>query len=553
MITFGPGSSAVAKPEDNAKSTDLVKSENFGNKAAVLAQISALGIPVPPGFSLGVAICEDYYACGGQLPGDTYDLLKAGIAYLERSTGMTFGSDRRPLLVSVRSGAPVSMPGVMDTVLNVGLNRDTLRGLTYMTGNPRFAWDTYRRYLESFGKIVLGYSPSEFQAALKEAMAAAGVKDEAGMDFHSLKELAERYERIFAKDGERKFPESVEEQLRTAATAVIRSWSNPRAEAFRRLNLVGKARGTAVTVQAMVYGNMGLSSGAGVAFTRNPWTGEKTLLVDFKFGAQGEDVVSGEQGAATQADMAAAMPEVHRELHSIATKLEQHFRDMQDIEFTVQEGRLYILQSRNGKRGPLAALRIAADLAEEKLIAPREAIERLRDVPLDSIYVQRLATGEGPIGTGISASSGIVAGRIALTGERAEAYAGNGPVILVRETASPDDLPGIDASAGLLTARGARTSHAAVVARQMGKVCVVNCADLAIEAKKHRCRIGQATLGEGDLITLDGSSGRVYAGQVPVIQERPEELLARVRQWAAETKAEGSTVNPGLRAGRNPA
>jgi pyruvate,orthophosphate dikinase len=524
MITFGPGKAAGASAGD------------FGNKAAILAQIAAQGVPVPPGFSLGVSVCEDYYANDERLPGDVDSLLETGIAYLERATGLTFGSDRRPLLVSVRSGAPVSMPGIMDTVLNVGLNKDTLRGLIYMTGNPRFAWDTYRRYLENFGEIVLGYETAGFREALEGTMTREGVADETELDFRSLQTLTERYERIFDRDGERRFPADVREQLRTAVTAVIRSWKGARAESFRRMNLGGGARGTAVTVQAMVYGNMGLKSGAGVAFSRNPWTGEKAMLVDFKFGAQGEDVVSGSQGAATQAEVMVAMPDIYRELQAIAAKLELFYRDLQDIEFTVQEGKLFILQSRSGKRGTLAALRTAVDMVDEGLIKPQEALARLKGVPVDEIVVQRLIDPGEPAGAGISASSGIASGRIALTGQRAEDFATSGTVVLVRETASPDDLPGIGASAGLLTARGARTSHAAVVARQLGKVCIVGCTDLTIDVRHRRCLIGTRTLDEGDEITLDGSTGKVYAGRIAVTEVRPDDLLDRLRRWKAERK-----------------
>ncbi len=523
MATFGPGSAAEIRPED------------FGNKAAVLAQISALGIPVPPGFSLGVSVCDDYYKNDERLPGYIDELLARGVTYLERVTGLTFGSERRPLLVSVRSGAPVSMPGIMDTVLNVGLNKDTLRGLVYLTGNPRFAWDTYRRYLESFGEIVLGYEAADFRSELQGIMAREGADDEAELDFYSLKALAERYERIFQRDGDRRFPGKVQDQLRTAAEAVVRSWNSPRAVNFRKMNLVRNVRGTAVTVQAMAYGNMGLNSGAGVAFSRNPWTGGRELLVDFKFGAQGEDVVSGNQGAATQREMSSLMPDVYKDLHGVAVKLEQFFKDMQDIEFTVQEGRLYILQSRNGKRGPYAALKIATDMAAEGLITPREGLARLMDTDLDSIVLQKLLSDEPPVGTGISASGGIASGRIALTSERAEADGPKMPVILVRETASPDDLPGIGAAAGLLTARGARTSHAAVVARQLGKVCVVNCTGLSTDIPRHRCRIGAAAFREGDEITLDGSSGNVYKGLIPVSVEKPESLLSIVKGWRKRT------------------
>jgi len=519
MITFGQGTSGD------------VTAEEFGNKAAVLAKMASIGIPVPPGFSLGVSICDDYYQNGEQFPEYAEDMLKRGISYLERATGLTFGSNRRPLLVSVRSGAPVTMPGIMDTLLNVGMNRDVLNGLIYMTGNPRFAWDTYRRYLENFGTIILGQDPVSFHTAIHEMMESEGFSDEAELDFNSLKKLAERYERIFQRNGGQQFPDNVHDQLQASAIAILKSWNSPRAESYRRMNLVKKARGTAITVQAMVYGNLGLRSGAGVAFSRNPWTGERELLVDFKLGAQGEDVVSGSQGAATQREMVAAMPEAYRDLQGFATRLEQYFRDMQDIEFTVQENRLFILQSRSGKRGPYASLRIAVDMVEEGLISPADALRRLTDVNIDSIVIQRLSATESPIGAGISASGGVASGKIALTVDKAESLAATGPVILVREYASTDDIPGIGASLGILTTFGARTSHAAVVARQMGKVCIVSCPDLKIDLRRHQCEIGGVALHEGDVITLDGSSGKVYGGEVPASYEKPKNLLNKVKLW----------------------
>ncbi|HTY90608.1 MAG TPA: PEP/pyruvate-binding domain-containing protein [Methanocella sp.] len=519
MVVFGAGTTAEALPQE------------FGNKAAVLVKMASLGIPVPPGFALGVTICDDYYRNNEVLPDYVDEMLKRGISHLEKATGLTFGSGRRPLLVSVRSGAPISMPGIMDTMLNIGLNREIIQGLIYMSGNPRFAWDTYRRYLENFGTIVLGYEGSKFQAILHEIMEDVGVTDETALDFKSLKLITGRYEAMLQRNGGPKFPENVYDQLRAASIAVLRSWNSPRAANFRRLNLVGAARGTAVTVQAMVFGNMGRFSGAGVAFSRNPWTGGKELVVDYKLGAQGEDVVSGSQGASTQKEMAHLMPEAYRDLQAVATRLEQYFKDMQDIEFTVQEARLFILQSRSGKRSPYAALRIAVEMVDEGLITPKVALRLLEGVDIDSIIIQRLNASGEPLGAGISASVGVAAGRIALTCERAEEDSARSPVILVRETASPDDIAGIKAAGGLLTARGARTSHAAVVARQMGKVCVVNCADLSIDLARHRINIGKAMLHEGDEITLDGSSGLVYAGHLSTTTEKPVDLLAKVAKW----------------------
>ncbi len=504
-----------------------ITSEDFGGKAAGLAKISKLGLPVPPGFSLNVSICEEYYQNGGKLSSDVKGLLREGIAFIEKSTGLTFGG-RKPLLVSVRSGAPVTMPGIMETLLNVGLNKETLRGIILLTGNPRFSWDCYRRLLEKFGEVVFSQDAGQYRSLLKNAMKKGNVSDETELDSSSLKLLAEEYERKFLTGGG-KLTEDVYEQLELAVVAVLQSWMNPRAQAFRNMNLVRNVRGTAVTVQAMVYGNMGSHSGAGVAFTRNPWTGENKPLIDFKFGAQGEDVVSGERSAPTK-ELLETMPRVHQELIASGRKIESYFKDMQDIEFTVQEGKLYILQNRDGKRTPLAALRIAVELCQEGIISPLEALERLREVDIESISVQKVLTQDAPLAIGISASGGVASGRIAFTGEAAERLSAEG-VILVKEMVTPNDIPRIAACAGILTARGARTSHAAVVARQMGKVCIVNCTVLEIDAPNHRCRLGGRELSEGDVITLDGDTGLVYFGKVEVLNEKPLALIDIVKGW----------------------
>jgi pyruvate,orthophosphate dikinase len=519
IVTFGHG------PQGE------ITSEDFGKKAAYLARIAKLGLPVPPGFSLNVSICEEYYRNGGRLPSDVPDLLRQGIAFIDRDTGLTFGG-RKPLLVSVRSGAPVTMPGVMETLLNVGLNRETLQRMMFLTGNPRFSWDCYRRFMENFGEVVFSHDAGQYRSFLKDVLKRKGVMDEVELESSSLKLLALGYERIFQAGG-CKLPADVYEQLVLAVEAVLRSWMNPRAQAFRRMNLVNNVRGTAVTMQAMVYGNIGPRSGAGVAFTRNPWTGENEFLLDFKFGAQGEDVVSGARSAVTQRELLETMPQVNQELLAVGKKIESHFKDMQDIEFTVQEGKLYILQSRDGKRAQLAALRIAVELCQEGIISPQEALERLRGVDIESISIQKVISHDSPLASGVSASSGVASGRIAFTGEEAERFSAEGPVILVREIVTPDDIQGITICAGILTARGARTSHAAVVARQMGKVCIVNCTDLEIDVPNHKCRLGGRELSEGDDITLDGNAGLVYLdhGKVDVVYEKPLALIDVVKSW----------------------
>jgi len=529
MILFGPGIRTDANPED------------FGKKAAVLSEMASLGIPVPPGFSFPVAICEEYFRNGENLPGDVPGLLRKGLAFIEQSTGLKYGGVQRPLLVSVRSGAPVTMPGVMDTVLNVGLNRATLRGLIGMSGNPRFAWDSYRRFLEEFGRRIYSHDPGTYHQALASMLRRERVSDGALLDFASLREIAEHYERLYSRTNGQKFPEDPYLQLELAVTAVLRSWDSPRARRFREMNLVRGSRGTAVTIQAMVFGNMGLLSGAGVAFSRNPWTGSGELLVDFRFGAQGEDVVSGELGAATRQEFAAKIPLAARELQDIARRLETHYGDMQDIEFTVQEGKLFILQSRPGKRSPLAALQIAVDLAQEEIIAVPDALGLLEGIDIGDITIQQVMTENPPLATGISASGGVASGKVVLSPERAVELAEESPVILVRETASPDDIAGISASAGLLAARGARTSHAAVVARQMGKVCIVECSAMAIDYNRKVCRFPGHDVYEGDTITLDGQSGAVYNGTVEIRSEKPTVLISQIETWKKEMEETGGT------------
>lgn len=516
---FGPGLSSV------------LAAGECGNKAAGLSAMAAAGIPVPPGFVLPVAVCEEYYRLGGQLPDDVLPLLAQGVAFLEKTTGYVFGGTRKPLLVSVRSGAPVSMPGIMDTILNVGLTPVTVRALLALTGNPRFVYDTYRRFLENFGTSILNHPAKSYAQDLKDLMKKEGISDERELDYQNLRQLCQSYEQEYTSPEHRACLTDARQQLLGCTHAVLRSFNSPRAEAFRKTRLIEAVNGTAVTVQLMVFGNMGASSGAGVAFTRNPWTGDPTPLIDFRSGGQGEDVVSGEREAMTQEELRQMMPDVYEELIRTGRKLEEHFSDMQDIEFTVQEGKLFLLQSRAGKRAPLAALRIAVDLLKDGILSQEEAARLLTGIDLPSIEIRTLSATEEPIGKGISASGGVAIGTIAFTPERAVQDSATGPVILLRETASPDDIAGIDTAAGLLTARGARTSHAAVVARQMGKVCVVNCTDLAIDAPRHRCMIGKTPVREGEMLSIDGNTGAVYRGMVNIVTRKPDELLSIVATW----------------------
>ncbi|MGB9176248.1 MAG: PEP/pyruvate-binding domain-containing protein [Methanoregula sp.] len=406
-----------------------------------------------------------------------------------------------------------------------------MRALLAQTGNPRFVYDTYRRFLENFGTGILNHPRKMYTQNLKDLMQREGITDERELDFRSLRSLCQVYEQVYTPEEYRICLTDARKQLIESTTAVLRSFTGPRASAFFKTGVTGRVTGTAVTVQVMVYGNMGASSGAGVAFTRNPWTGSQNVLIDFRFGGQGEDVVSGDLGSITQDEMAQVLPDVYHDLIRICRRLETHFGDMQDIEFTVQEGKLYLLQTRSGKRAPYAALHIAVDLCKEGILSQQKALALLENIDLDAIEMQALSSPQQPIGQGISASGGVAYGMVAFTPKRAASDAKSGPVILVRETASPDDIVGIDVASGILTARGARTSHAAVVARQRGKVCVVNCASLVIEEHLHRCTIGGVMVREGDFISIDGNTGSVYRGRVNVVSRRPVDLIETVRQW----------------------
>jgi len=518
MLEFGDGKGVYASKE------------SFGNKGSILVGMSSMGIPVPPGFVLNISVCEEYFKNSRHLPDDVPNLLRQGILFIESVTGKVFGGSP-PLMVSVRSGAAASMPGSMETLLNVGLSRNTVRSLIARTGNPSFAWDSYRRLIEGFGIIVFSQDPSIYRSLLNFAFDAAGVEEEKELDYMELRELATKYERFFFDESGRPFPEEAYEQLELAVRSVLDSWMSPKAKEFREIHNIKDARGTAVTIQAMVFGNMDLKSGSGIVFTRNPWTGDKLPVIDFRLEAQGEDLASGSRAGTLGFELETAFPVVYKKLEGIGKELEAHFRDMQDIEFTVEEGKLYILQSRNGKRSPMAALRIAVDLVEEGLISTDEALRKLGGIDLNSISVQKIRTDKPILAEGDSASSGVAIGKIAFSSERAKSYAPGDVVILVLEILSPDDLLGIHASAGLLASSGARTSHAAVIARQMGKVCIVNCRELKLDPGGRKCNIGGKEFMEGDVISLDGTSGEVYEGKVEVTFEKPVELLEVVDAW----------------------
>ena len=499
-----------------------------GNKAWNLMRLAHAGLPVPPGFVLPTTWCRKRPDAA-----TLRHALAAGIARLEAATGLEFRSPRRPLLVSVRSGAAVSMPGMLETVLDVGCNAHTVEGLMRLTGNPRLAWDCYRRLVQGYAEVVAGLPAEKFETLLQEAVTQENLESERDLDHRALQRLTlallARYEALAGTA----FPADPAEQLMHAAEAVFRSWEAPKAVAYRRMNGLDELAGTAVTVQTMVFGNAGGASGAGVGFTRDPATGENALYFDFCFNGQGEDVVAGRRSFADSDRLRRLLPEAWRGLEAARGQLEALFRDAQDFEFTVQDSKLFLLQTRRAQRTPLAALRIAVDMVTEGLIKPEEALSRLDGIDLTAIGHTRFAPPLPPsLATAVVAGAGVAAGPIALDGAAAARLADAGtPAVLVRPETLTEDIAGLTRAAGLLTASGSRTAHAAVVARQLGKVCLVGCPGLEIDLARRQCRIGGVTLAEGDLLSLDGNTGALYPGALPVLTERPEAQLAAVAVW----------------------
>ena len=503
--------------------------EAIGSKAANLVRVAALGLPVPPAFVLPVKHCAAIIAGAPHAERRVIDGLSEGIAFLEAATGKRFGDRRNPLLVSVRSGAAKSMPGMLDTVLDVGCTAAAVRGLIRMTGNPRFAWDCRRRFLESFAQTVLGIAPAPFAARLSQVVAAEDADSERDLDGEALERLAGSYQAVI-EDHDEIVPDDPMQQLLDATRAVYRSWMSDRAQTYRRLQHLEALHGTAVTVQAMVFGNRGMTSAAGVAFSRDPSTGANEPVIDVLRDAQGEDVVSGRRTPQTNL----AMPALANELRDVLTRLEREFGDVQDIEFTIEDGKLWILQTRAAKRTPRAALRFAIDMVHENLISREEALRRLDDIDLDALTYAHLLDASDPAGHGIGTSGGVAVGRLAFNSESGKRLAAGGDaVILARPDTNTADIAGFAVAAGILTATGGRTAHAALVARQLGKPCIVGCASLAIDPAAHRARLGEAAVEEGDWVTIDGDTGNIYLGQREIVTERPTADLSEVESWRA--------------------
>jgi pyruvate, orthophosphate dikinase len=510
-----------------------------GAKAYNLMRMDQIGLPVPPGFVLGTEFCRACHERGGTLPDDMTDHLNTSVRRLENAAGRTFGGRRRPLLLAVRSGAPVSMPGMMDSILNIGLNEQTIHGLIRMTGNPTLAWDCYRRLTQSWGEIIGGLAPDAFERLVQARLDPAYCACVQELDITAMRQLTNENLDLIETLTKLRLPEDPVKQLSRAVEAVFKSWFSDRAVEYRRLNRIDDTLGTAVTVQTMVFGNAGGRSGSGVGFTRDPSTGTNDVYMDFLFNAQGEDVVAGRRNVLGMKQLQRVLPDVHDELKRVSALLENEFRDLQDFEFTIEEGRLYLLQTRTGKRTPWAAIQVAVDLVDQDLIDRGTALARLGEYDVDSIYRLRMEPegAAAPLASASSASTGAVVGVIALDLDSARSFAATDkPVILVRDTLSTDDVGGLALASGLLTAHGGRTSHAAVVARQLGLVCLVGCSDLRIDLVRRSCDIGGKTLREGDYLSLDGDGGGIYAGELEVVKERPESALERIKGWRQDLR-----------------
>ncbi|HKD23975.1 MAG TPA: pyruvate, phosphate dikinase [Rhizomicrobium sp.] len=537
VYSFGNG-----KAEGRADMKNLL-----GGKGANLAEMSNLGLPVPPGFTITTDVCSYFYAHGETYPKELEKAVDAALAQVGKIAGGVLGDANKPLLVSVRSGARVSMPGMMDTVLNLGLNPATVEGLAKLTGNPRFAYDSYRRFVHMYSSVVLEVEHSVFEEILESEKETKGVDLDTELDANDLKRIAELYKAEVKKRLGKPFPDDVREQLWGAIGAVFGSWKSHRAQTYRKLHNIPEEWGTAVNVQAMVFGNRGETSATGVAFTRDPATGEKVLFGEFLVNAQGEDVVAGirtpqpiskivrERTGGKKPSMEEAMPESYAELKAIGEKLEAHYRDMQDVEFTVQEGKLFMLQTRSGKRTAESALKIAVDMVGERLIDKETAVARVDPQALDQLLHPTLDP-DAPkecIAVGLAASPGAATGEIVFSAEEAEKLAADGKhVILVRVETSPEDIHGMHAAKGILTARGGMTSHAAVVARGMGRPCVSGAGTLKIDAARGTLSVGTTTLKRGDILTIDGATGQVFKGRVPMRQPELTGDFSTLMGWA---------------------
>ena len=531
--------------EGNASMRDLL-----GGKGANLAEMANLGLPVPNGFTITTEACTAYYADGKEMNEEIKTQIFDALKKLEELQGKKFGDVEDPLLVSVRSGARASMPGMMDTILNLGLNDEAVEGFAKKTNNPRFAYDSYRRFIQMYSDVVMEVPKNFFEKIIDEVKEMKGIHYDTERTVEDLKELVARFKAVYKEVRGEEFPQSPIDQLIGAVKAVFRSWDNPRAIVYRRMNDIPGEWGTAVNIQAMVFGNMGETSGTGVAFTRNPSTGEKGIYGEYLINAQGEDVVAGVRTPQPITKLKEDLPECYKEFIELATKLENHYRDMQDMEFTIQEGKLYFLQTRSGKRTAKAAIQIACDLVDEGMITEEEAIMRIDAKSLDQLLhptfnLEALKNGE-VIGSALPASPGAAAGYVVFTAEEAKRLGTGGKgdrVILVRLETTPEDIEGMVASQGILTVRGGMTSHAAVVARGMGTCCVSGCGDIKISEEEKKFELGGYTFCEGDYISLDGSTGKIYKGDIETEEATVSGNFGRIMAWADERRTLGVRTN----------
>src|ERR1700730_14596091 len=540
---FGGG-----KADGNGKMKD-----DLGGKGAGLAEMTNAGLPVPPGFTIQTEACREYMRTNG-VSAEVERQMDAALHKLEELQGQKLGKGENPLLGSVRSGAKFSMPGMMDTILNLGLNDQSVEALAKRSNNPRFAADSYRRLIQMFGAVVLDIPKPAFDEVFDAKKKQKKAKLDTDLDAKALKEVIEEYKRVVKKHTKHDFPQAPHQQLVMARHAVFRSWQNDRAKYYRRINNIDDMLGTAVNVQAMVFGNLGDTSGTGVGFTRNPATGVKEFYGEFLMNAQGEDVVAGIRTPVPILELQKIMSGVYEQLREITTRLEKHYRDMQDFEFTIQEGKLYMLQTRNGKRTGRAAVRVAIQMVEEKLISQQEAIFRVEPNQLYDFLVPRFdekSTKVEVLATGLPASPGAAVGQIVFTAEEAVKKAGHGanrnPVILVRAETTPEDIQGMEVAAGILTSRGGMTSHAAVVTRGMGKCCVAGAGDIQVDERAGEMRVKGQVFREGDWLSLDGTSGRVIKGKLNTLEASSDDAdLQKLMGWAEPFRKIGVRANAGI-------
>ena len=528
------------KAEGSSKMKDLL-----GGKGANLAEMVNSGIPVPPGFTITTKVCNYFSKNNGKMPTGFDREYKEAIAKMEKATGKKFGSLNNPLLVSVRSGAKFSMPGMMDTILNLGLNDKTVEALTKKSGNRRFALDAYRRFIQMFADIVLGIEKALFEEILDTSKKQTKVKLDTELSEDDLELVIKKYKALVKKESGKNFPDDPMTQLSMARDAVFLSWNNPRAVTYRRLNKIADNLGTAVNIQAMVFGNMGEDCATGVGFTRNPSTGVREFYGEYLTNAQGEDVVAGIRTPKPIKELSKEMPGVYRELKTITDRLEKHYRDVQDFEFTIEQGKLYMLQTRTGKRTAHAAVRIAVDMVREKMITKEEAIMRVEPESLNQLLhpVFDPKTRYDIIATGLPASPGAAVGRVVFNSDDAVKKAGDDKVILVRTETCPDDIHGMDVAQGILTTRGGMTSHAAVVARGMGKCCVAGCEDIKVDEKNRRFRVAGKMIREGDWISINGSTGEIILDKVPTVEPSLSGDFGKLMSWVKKTKKLGVRAN----------